>query len=54
VTVYAYVNPLVAVILGFLILNERINFYTVVAAAIIVCGVYLVNTGYRLKTNTNQ
>jgi drug/metabolite transporter (DMT)-like permease len=49
VTVYAYVNPIVAVILGFLILNERINFYTVVAAAIILCGVYLVNTGYRIK-----
>lgn len=54
VTVYAYVNPLVAVILGFLVLNERINMYTFIAAAIILCGVYLVNTGYRLKTRVNQ
>ncbi|WP_207426696.1 DMT family transporter [Pedobacter sp. SYSU D00535] len=49
VTAYAYINPLVAVILGFLLLNEQINRYTVLAALVIVCGVYLVNSGYRLQ-----
>jgi len=49
VTVYAYINPLVAVILGAVLLNEHINIYTVAAGLIIICGVYLVNTGYRLQ-----
>ncbi|MEI6946480.1 EamA family transporter [Paraflavisolibacter sp. H34] len=54
VTVYAYVNPLVAVVLGFLILNEQITLYTVVATVVILFGVYLVNTGFRLKTTSGQ
>ncbi len=54
VTVYAYINPVVAVILGFLLLNERINSYTILAALIIVCGVYLVNTGYRIQHHCEQ
>lgn len=46
-TIYAYINPLVAVILGYLILNEPLNIYTALAFITIVAGVYLVNRGYR-------
>lgn len=46
-TIYAYINPLVAVILGFLILNESLNIYIGLAFVAIVAGVYLVNRGYR-------
>ena len=49
VTVYAYINPVVAVALGFFLLNEQINTYTVLAALIILAGVYLVNAGYSLQ-----
>ena len=47
VTLYAYINPLVAVLLGYLILDERLTWYTGIAFVTIVSGVYLVNTGYR-------
>jgi len=47
VTLYAYVNPLVAVILGYFILNEPLTWFTALAFLSIVTGVYLVNYGYR-------
>jgi len=47
VTMYAYVNPLVAVILGYLVLREPLTWFTALAFASIVSGVYLVNYGYR-------
>lgn len=47
VTLYAYVNPLVAVVLGYFILDERLTWFTALAFATIVSGVYLVNAGYR-------
>lgn len=55
VTLYAYVNPLVAVLLGYFIMSERLTWYTALAFATIVSGVYLVNTGYRKqKLKDNQ
>lgn len=48
-TLYAYVNPLVAVILGYFILNEQLTWYTALAFATIASGVYIVNYGYRRK-----
>lgn len=47
VTLYAYVNPLVAVILGYIILGEKLTWFTGWAFLAIVSGVYLVNTGYK-------
>jgi drug/metabolite transporter (DMT)-like permease len=44
VTTYAYVNPIVAVILGALILQEAIDARTIVAGAIIVVAVALIVT----------
>ena len=41
---YAYVNPVVAVILGWLILGEPITARTMLAAAVIVTGVILITT----------
>jgi drug/metabolite transporter (DMT)-like permease len=42
VSTYAYVNPIVAVFLGWLILGEPITAKTLVAAAVIVAGVVLI------------
>ncbi|SFG12943.1 Permease of the drug/metabolite transporter (DMT) superfamily [Desulfotomaculum arcticum] len=39
---YAYVNPVVAVLLGYFILKEQVTVITVIAAAIILGGVLLV------------
>jgi len=41
-SVYAYINPLVAVILGWLILNEQLTWISIVAMCIILGGVALV------------
>lgn len=48
VSIYAYINPLVALILGFLILDEKITSLTAVAFAVTISGVFLVNRGYQL------
>jgi drug/metabolite transporter (DMT)-like permease len=42
ISTYAYVNPVVAVALGALILGERITAFTLVSGAIIVVAVALV------------
>lgn len=42
IATYAYVNPVVAIVLGWLVLDEQITATTVVAAAVIVASVALV------------
>lgn len=44
ISTYAYVNPLVAVFLGWSLAGEAISWTTMVAAALILLGVALVNT----------
>jgi drug/metabolite transporter (DMT)-like permease len=41
---YAYVNPVVAVLLGWAIAGEKLSFRTGVAAAIVICAVALITT----------
>jgi drug/metabolite transporter (DMT)-like permease len=41
---YAYVNPVVAVVLGWAIASERLSLRTAVAAAIVICAVALITT----------
>jgi drug/metabolite transporter (DMT)-like permease len=49
VSLYAYINPLVAVLLGWIILDEKFTLYIFIAMVITVAGVYLVNRGYHLR-----
>lgn len=49
VSLYAYVNPLVAVILGWLILDEKLNLKIIVAFILTVAGIYIVNKAYQLR-----
>jgi drug/metabolite transporter (DMT)-like permease len=44
----------IAVIFGFLVLHEQFGFYTLVAMGVTIGGVYLVNQGFKPKTNTIQ
>jgi drug/metabolite transporter (DMT)-like permease len=46
-TIYAYINPLIAVIVGYVFLKEDINLYTGLAFVTIIISVFLVNRGYR-------
>jgi len=39
---YAYVNPIVAVVLGWAIAGEKLSARTAVAAAVVICGVALI------------
>ena len=47
VSTYAYVNPVIAILLGVVILNEKITWVTVLALAVTLYGVWLINSGYR-------
>jgi drug/metabolite transporter (DMT)-like permease len=50
-SLYSYVNPLVAVVLGWLVLSEKLNVKIGLAFIITVVGIYLVNYGYQLQKN---
>jgi drug/metabolite transporter (DMT)-like permease len=52
VATYAYVNPIVAVFLGWLILGEQITPRTLVASAIIVAAVALITTEKTSRSTT--
>lgn len=49
VSLYAYVNPIVAVLLGWLVLNEKLNLRIGIAIALTVAGIYIVNRGYQIS-----
>ena len=49
-SLYAYINPMVAVLLGALIFHEKLNAYIAVGGAVTIAGVYLVNDTFRKKT----
>ena len=46
-SLYAYINPIVAVLLGSLLFNERLTGFIVVGGGITLYGVYLVNGAFR-------
>ena len=54
VSTYAYVNPVIAILLGVLILNEKITMITVAALVATLYGVYLINSGYRTPKNDKE
>ena len=47
VSLYAYVNPIVAVILGWIVLSEKLNLRIGIAILVTVAGIYIVNRGYQ-------
>lgn len=51
VATYAYVNPVVAVFLGWLVLHERIDHFIMLGTAVVVASVVLV-TSAKIKTRT--
>jgi drug/metabolite transporter (DMT)-like permease len=54
-SLYSYINPLVAVVLGWLVLDEKLNMKIGLAFLITVLGIYLVSFGYqRQQKKQNQ
>jgi len=47
-TIYAYINPMVAVIVGFWA-GEQFNIYIGAAFVAILLSVFMVNRGYRMQ-----
>ena len=44
---YAYVNPVVAIVLGWLLLDEKLNYMIAIGTIITIFGVHLVNSSFR-------
>lgn len=51
-SLYAYVNPIVAVILGSLIFDERLTFTIIFGGSVTLIGIYLIN--YAMRKNRSQ
>jgi drug/metabolite transporter (DMT)-like permease len=49
VSLYAYINPLVAVVLGWFVLDEKLNTKIWIAMVLTIAGIYIVNKGYQLR-----
>jgi drug/metabolite transporter (DMT)-like permease len=45
ISTYAYINPVIALFLGWIILDEKLNFKIAIAAAVILAGVFSVKKG---------
>jgi drug/metabolite transporter (DMT)-like permease len=54
VSTYAYVNPVVAVFLGWLILHERVDHFILIGSAIIIAAVVLVTSAKVEKTSAGR
>lgn len=46
-SIYAYINPVVAVLLGWLIFSEKLTIFIAVGGAVTLFGVYLVNKAFK-------
>ncbi|MGE5402850.1 MAG: EamA family transporter [Ignavibacteriales bacterium] len=54
VSTYAYINPVIALILGWLVLGEKLDLTTILAAVIIFAGVAMVKRGTGRKKSTPE
>jgi drug/metabolite transporter (DMT)-like permease len=48
-SIYAYTNPVVAVLLGAIIFHEKLNIYIAIGGAVTILGIYLVNDSFKKK-----
>lgn len=46
-SIYAYINPIVAVLLGAALVNEKLTIFIAIGGAITIAGVYLVNNSVK-------
>jgi len=52
VSTFAYINPVIALFLGWIILDEKLNLQIAIAATVIIAGVFMVKQGAaRLKNS---
>ena len=51
VSIYAYINPIVAILLGWLLLHENISMNVITGTLITLAGVYLVNREFKKQSH---
>jgi drug/metabolite transporter (DMT)-like permease len=51
VSMYAYINPIVAVVLGWVLLSEKMNVNMIIGTLITLGGIYLVNREFKKVKN---
>ena len=49
-SIYAYINPIVAVVLGSIIFDEKLTVYLAIGGLVTLLGVYLVNRAYKITS----
>ncbi|HRP90544.1 MAG TPA: EamA family transporter [Edaphocola sp.] len=54
VMIYSYINPLVAVLLGWWMADEVLNLYTLISFLCIIFGLLVVNNGYKKLATKNN
>jgi drug/metabolite transporter (DMT)-like permease len=42
-SIYAYINPIVAILIGWMMFNEKLSVFIIAGAILTLYGVYLVN-----------
>ncbi|GAA4306553.1 DMT family transporter [Compostibacter hankyongensis] len=47
VSIYAYINPIVAILLGWQVLDESLSLSMAAGSAVALAGIYLVNSGFK-------
>jgi drug/metabolite transporter (DMT)-like permease len=53
-SLYAYINPIVAVLLGWLLFGERLTLFIAIGGMVTLAGVYLVNKAYKIPSITSK
>jgi drug/metabolite transporter (DMT)-like permease len=46
-SIYAYINPVVAVFFGWLLFDESLSFFIVLGGLVTLWGVYLINKAFK-------
>lgn len=54
VSILSYVNTIIAIFLGWLVLDEEITWQFLLAAAMIICGVFITNKAMKSATSTKK
>ena len=49
-SIYAYINPIVAVLSGWIIFGEKLTIFITIGGLVALLGVYLVNKAYKIST----
>jgi drug/metabolite transporter (DMT)-like permease len=53
-SIYAYINPIVAVVLGAILFDESLTIYLAIGGLVTLLGVYLVNKAYKVTPPIEQ